>query len=164
MNLLLTAAIGGARLVAEAVPARGMVPVEVGMLAAMSETPWGLEIDSQGYLTTWAVDCVKATRKLSGVELAEVSRLLSALPTSRSKYEYGQHYVDATTAFHLRVGVISASREYSISSDLGPDADRSQVRAILATLAYLRSLVPSKTAVWPPKAGAGQSARRRTRG
>jgi hypothetical protein len=164
MNLLVSAVLGAALLVAEGVPPKGMVPVEVGMLGALSETPWGLEIDARGYLTTWAVDSAKATRKLSGVERAEVSRLLSALPTGRTKYEYGQYLVDASTAFRLRVGASSALREYSISSSLGPDADRAQVRKILEALTYLRSLVPSMTAVWPPKAGAGRSGRRRTRG
>ena len=160
----MSAVLGVALLIGEVDPATGLVPVEVGMLAAMSETPWGLEIDARGYLTTWAVDSAKATRKLSAGERSEVARLLKALPTSRSKYEYGQWLVDASTTFELRVGADSALREYSISSSLGPDVDRVQVRSILEALAYLRSLVPSKTAVWPPKPGAGQSARRRTRG
>ncbi len=125
------------------------VPVQVYVMALMPQKAWSVDVNGRGQLSVSHVEVGKSSRSLTRVEKRKLKRLVARLPRGRKQYGYGTCAVDGTV-FELRVGAGSGERVYTVCEELGPDAKGRGTLATLETIKYLRALVPSGAAAWPP--------------
>jgi hypothetical protein len=128
-----------------------ITPVQVHVMAFLPRAGWSVEVDHLGQVSVSHVDVGNTTRALSADEKRELAGLLKRLPTGRKRYSWGTFVVDGT-AFELCVGVSSNQRCYTVADALGDDADSRDAERVVKTIWYLRHLVPSDEAAWPPAA------------
>jgi hypothetical protein len=109
---------------------------------------WTVGISGNGRLSVKVVGEPAVARLLSPKERQRMVELLKALPTSRSHYEFGIHYVDASVAYELKVKDGDRWRGYVISSDLrAEESTDAEVKAIADVWRYLRTLFTSTKAL-----------------
>jgi len=101
-------------------------------------------------------------RRLTPDEERTLASLVAALSPNR-RLSFGIAYIDITTTFELRVKSHDGWRTYSVTSDLGHDADKKEVQAILRVLHFLYGLLGSSEATRPPEP-TSETRGRRTRG
>ncbi len=155
----------GASAAAAASPDREVSPdVWVSVVAGFNFGPgwWYVDVARSAEGRAVASGSELLERKLSPGEDRTLARLVAALPVDR-KLSYGVGYSDAITVFQLRVKSHDGWRTYSVTSDLGQDAGKQNVQAILRVLQFVYSLLGSTNATRPPEPAVGARGRR-TRG
>ena len=109
---------------------------------------WSVSITPVGRLQVKVAGEADTTKQLAPQELAQLRKLLQALPSSAKRFSFGEYYVDATTVYELKVGAPGGGRAYYISSDLRPEERRlPAVAAINDVWRYLRTLFNSEKAL-----------------
>jgi hypothetical protein len=109
---------------------------------------WSVSISREGRLHVSVAGEPDTRKQLTPAEVAQLRKLLSALPSSAKRFSFGEYYVDATTVYELKVRGPAGGRAYYISSDLRPAERRlPEVGAINDVWHYLRALFDSEKAL-----------------